>query len=57
MDQNVTKTVSHVVPVMVALWIEREAARRGISKSKLVTEILEAAKDADASNDAEHNAA
>jgi hypothetical protein len=48
MDQNVTKTVSHVVPVMVALWIEREAARRGISKSKLVTEILEAAKDADA---------
>jgi hypothetical protein len=57
MDQNVTKTVSYVVPVMVVLWIEREAARRGISKSKLVTEILEAAKDADASNDAAVNAA
>jgi hypothetical protein len=44
MDQDVTKTVSHVVPVSIALWIERMAAKLGVSKSKFVTDVLTAAR-------------
>jgi hypothetical protein len=40
----VTKTVSHVVPVSIALWIERMAAKLGVSKSKFVTDVLTAAR-------------
>lgn len=41
---EMTTTVSHVVPVSLKAWIKDQAVQRGISASQVVRQALEAAK-------------
>jgi Arc/MetJ-type ribon-helix-helix transcriptional regulator len=43
---EMTTTVSHVVPVSLKQWIKDQAAQRGISASEVVRQALEAARSA-----------